>query len=36
MSEEDNAVDQGEDLDFDSTLDKIFRSARLDDCLFDE
>ena len=36
MSEEDNAVDQGKDLDFDPTLDKIFRSARLDDCLFDE
>jgi len=36
MPEEDNAVDQGEYLDFDSTLDKIFRSARLDDCLFDE
>ena len=36
MSEEDKAVDQGEDLDFDPTLDNLFHSARLDHCMFDE
>ena len=35
MPREEDIVDQGEELDFDPELDKLF-SSNLDDCLFDE